>query len=156
MDFIQKCSAGLRSSIAILAFVVINMSCGPSLRAYEISPERHEDARALGIHLEKRFWNLVYAHDARGLNKIISPVFQGVSPFGIDNKYTKITELLNSTMQGFVLKHVHVKKYLDFLVITYRFEAAGSNLTDGNTISTWKKVGSHWKMVSHSFFPTLP
>jgi hypothetical protein len=115
-----------------------------------------KSALELGTALETNFWNNVKDNDVKHLSKTISQGFQGISPYGVEDRAQKIAELASSTLQSFELLDIIVTTQGNNLIITYNFIATESNLTNGLTISVWKREGDCWKMISHSYTPPIP
>lgn len=121
--------------------------------AAQAHAHREQSTQQLGFELETQFWNLVQKHDVKGFSEKISDAFQADSFLGILNRDQEIAGLSNGGLQTFTLQNMVVTRDHNVLIVSYIFEAISAHLTNGPTISVWKKSGSEWKLVSHSFFP---
>lgn len=118
-------------------------------------PHESKDPLELALALETNFWTLVQNHEVKKFSKLLASIFQGINISGAFDREEEIAGLATATLSSFSLNNPRATRFRDVLVFTYDFVATDSNLTNGPTISVWKKHDHSWKIVSHSFVPFL-
>lgn len=134
--------------------VLFGFSFNSSLNATYIDRQQ-SDPLELGVSLETEFWTLVQEHNVKRFSKKLAPIFQGLNISGSYTREQQISGLAGATLTGFAINNPVVTRSGNTLVITYNFVATDSNLTNGPSITIWKKYGCSWKIVSHSYVPFL-
>lgn len=103
--------------------------------------------------LEDHFWKLVQKHDTKGLEKTISPIFQGLNVDGPYSKQEQIDGLAGADLESFTLTDFIAHGDKNTIVSTYTFEFVGSGLTPGFNLSIWEKKDNQWHLIGHSYVP---
>jgi hypothetical protein len=141
-----------RLSFFLFSMALLTMNTD-SLRAHDHSCEHLNElsTERIANKLETNFWTVVQTHKNHELSEIISPSFQGLGPSGAITREEEISVLEASTIESFSLQNMIATRTEDVLIITYHFGYTGTVLTNGPTLSVWKKGKKHWILVSHSF-----
>lgn len=150
LRFGKLCKLGFCMSLFALSTLSFNApsdinNCHPS--------DKHLNALELGIKLETHFWKLVQQQKINQFSDELAHIFQGLNIEGIYTRKQQINGLTGATLASFNINNPVAKREGDLLVFSYNFVAHESDLTNGPSLTVWKRYKNSWKIVSHSYVP---
>ena len=154
MNFIKSCKRKLVKAcklgfcVSLFAFSALSLNI-----AYANCHHPSSDDLELGIELETNYWTQVQEHNVKEFSHLIAPIFQGINISGVYTRDQQIAGLAKSTLASFSINNPIAKRDHDVLVFSYDFVAIESNLTNGPSITVWKKIDCSWKIISHTYVP---
>lgn len=152
----EKLGKASRISFCAGLFVLSTLGFQSASLHATSSTSHHCSDLELGIHLETCYWKAVQEQNIDKISEKVAHIFQGLNLSGVYTREEQIAGLTGITLPFFSIKNPVATRHDDVLVFSYNFIAPDeSGLTNGPTISVWKKCDCSWKLVSHSYVPFI-
>lgn len=155
LTLLKSTSYKLGFSVALFALcALLGLSFNTPLNAGEKNHQQQKNLE-LGLSLETKFWNAVQKGNDKRISSMLSPIFQGLSISGPYTRKQQIDGLAGTPLIGFGINQPEATRSGKDLVFSYMLVAIGDGITSGPQVTVWRKKGSSWEIISHSYVPFL-